>query len=185
MLTAPDYPFATAVPADTSNYRTASRRAYSVIIVHITDGRGDALPVAQMWQKPGHGSSAHFVIGQDGTMIQAVALKDVAWHSHDCNGVSVGVEHCARSPGEPPWPKDDPGLPLSEAQWEASAKLVAWLLTSAGLPCDRKHVLGHAEADAKTTHSDCPTGVAGGWDWDAYMARIAAQMEALAPRLDA
>src|SRR5271168_4489565 len=120
-----------------------------------------------MWQQPGHGSSAHFVIDQDGSILQCVNLSDSAYHAHARNIVSVGVEHCARSPGE--LSPDDPGLPVSNAQYASSAKLVAWLCNLGSFAPTRENIMGHAEADLKTTHADCPTGVAGGWDWDAFM----------------
>lgn len=164
------YPGATWVPADPSNYRRAGRPAFSRVIIHITDGRPAAMPVAQMWQVPKHGSSAHFVVGQDGTVLQCVALGDVAWHAHAQNGAGVGIEHCARTPRE--LSPLDPGLEPSDAQYAASAKLVAWLCDLVGLPRNRFNIQGHAEADPATTHLDCPLG--SGWDWDRYMALVLA-----------
>lgn len=166
----PLYPRATFIPADRTNISRADRTTFSKIIFHITDGRSRAMPVARMWQEPKHGSSAHFVIDQDGSVIQAVQLKDIAWHAHAQNKIAVGIEHCARSPKE--LEKADPGLPLSPSQYEASAKLTAWLCHIAGLTPSRQVIQGHAEADPKTTHRDCPTGVAGGLDWDKYMALV-------------
>lgn len=169
-----EYPLALWVPADPSNYRTVGRPSYSQIIIHCTDGHPPAQPVAEMWQEPGHGSSAHFVIGQDGTVIQCVRLADVAWHAHAANGASVGIEHCARTPRE--LGPQDTGLTPSTDQYNASAKLVAWLLRRAWLQPTRDVVLGHAEADPATTHKDCPTGC--GWDWDLYMALVQREYEA-------
>lgn len=174
-LLAPEYPGAILVAADNTNYRTASRPTFTLVVVHCTDGHGDPVATAQMWQTPRHGSSAHFVVGQDGTVVQAVALKDVAWHAHAANGVAVGVEHCARTPGE--LGPSDAGLPYSEAQLQASARLVAWLLNRAGLPCDRQHVMGHAEADPETSHTKCPTGP--GFDWGVYMGLVDAELTKL------
>ena len=178
MLHGSEYPAARMIAADSSNFRMASRESYSLVIVHITDGHADPVPVAQMWQTPHHGSSAHFVVGQSGDVIQAVSLRDVAWHAHARNGTSVGIEHCARSPRE--LNAADAGLPLTDAQLQSSAALVAWLLQRAGLPCDRQHVMGHAEADAETSHADCPEGVAGGWPWERYMALVRSFMDGAA-----
>jgi N-acetyl-anhydromuramyl-L-alanine amidase AmpD len=174
----PDYPGALWVPADPTNYRAAGRpigAEYDLIVIHCTDGRSRAQPVAEMWQEKNRGSSAHFVIGQDGTVIQCVALTSIAWHAHDANGRSVGIEHCARTPGE--LGHDDPGLPPSEALYAASARLVAWLLRRVGLDGVgnlRTVVRGHAEADPKTTHTECPLGC--GWDWDSYAERLRAEL---------
>lgn len=163
------YPGALWRPAHPTNYRPADRLGFSRIVIHCTDGRGKAAPVAEMWQQPNHGSSAHFVIGQDGTVIQAVSLADVAYHAHQANRHSVGIEHCARTPGE--LGKDDPGLPPSAAQYVASASLVAWLCGAFRLKADRVTIQGHAEVDTSTTHTKCPTGC--GWDWDYYMGLLA------------
>jgi N-acetyl-anhydromuramyl-L-alanine amidase AmpD len=177
------YPKATRVLADASNFRTCwpKRATIAQVICHVTDGQERAEPVAEMWQQFKHFSSAHFVIGQDGLVIQAVDLGDVAWHAHDANALSVGIEHCARTPGERG--KADPGLALSEPQLQASAVLVAWLCRMAGLPIDRAHILGHAEADPKTTHTGCPTSVLGGWPWDDYISRVEQAARALASEL--
>jgi len=163
-----DYPPALWVPADPSNYHAGPRPAYSLIVIHCSDGRAMAEPVARMWQVPRHGSSAHFVIGQDATVIQCVRLADTAWHAHSVNGASVGIEHCARTPGE--LGPTDSGLPPSPQQYTASARLVAWLCRRGGLQPSRDVIKGHAEADAKTTHTRCPDGC--GWDWDRYMALV-------------
>ena len=165
--------------ADRSNYgaRPVIFRGYDEIVIHCTDGHEKAQPVAEMWQEPHHGSSAHLVIGQDGEVIQCVPLAFAAYHAHAANAHSVGIEHCARTPGE--LYKSDPGLPPSDALYAASAKVVAYLLVAAGLPVDRAHVKGHAEADPNTTHTRCPDGC--GWDWDKYMVLVQAEFDKLVP----
>lgn len=168
------YPAAEWVPANQSNYRTAGRVAYARVIVHATDGHADPHGTAEMWQQPNHGSSAHFVIGQDGTVLQTVSLADIAWHAHEANALGVGLEHCCRSPGE--LGPNDAGMPPTEVQLAASARLTAWLLTNMGLHPSRQVIVGHAECDPKTTHADCPTGA--GIDLDAYAERVIAIMGA-------
>lgn len=170
-MTTAEYPAARLVPASPTNWRTRIRPV-DLIIVHTTDGHALAGPVAEMWRDPHHGSSAHYVIGQNADVIQAVPLNGVAYHAHDANGHSIGIEHCARQPGEPAFGAADPGLALSEVQLLASAKLVAWLCARFALPIDRVHIMGHAAADPKSTHRDCPDGVRGGWPWDRYLALV-------------
>ena len=179
-MTAAEYAPAELVPAHPSNYRITHRQPSDVahIIIHITDGRGRARAVAEMWQEPRHRSSAHFVIGQDGSVLQAVSVRDVAHHAHAANRSSVGIEHCARQPSEPAFGKGDPGLPVSNAQYAASARLVAWLCLTCALSPDRSIIVGHCEVDPFTTHTDCPNSI---WDWDRYMALVAAEYAALAP----
>ena len=150
---------------------------YDEVVIHCTDGREHALPVAQMWQEPHHGSSAHIVIGQDAEAIQCVPLREMAYHAHSASSHSIGIEHCARTPGE--LGKGDPGLKPTEAQYRKSAQIVAWLLTAAGLvPELHKTIKGHAEADPTTTHTRCPNGC--GWDWNTYMMMVNEEFAKLA-----
>jgi N-acetyl-anhydromuramyl-L-alanine amidase AmpD len=176
-MTAAEYPGAKWVPADSSNYRKAGRAHPSMIVIHCTDGREHAEPVAAMWQQPRHGSSAHFVIGQDGTVIQSVPIGDVAWHAHEANAYSIGIEHSCRTPRE--LGPSDPGLPPSPALYGASAQLVAWLCAHYGIQPSRVAILGHAEADHTTSHRLCPTGP--GWDWSTYMQLVSAAYVQLVP----
>lgn len=172
--TVAEVPMATPVWAHPTNFRVANRVTYNRVVVHVTDGHGNALPVAQMWQEPDHKSSAHLVVGQAGETYQCVRLKDVAWHAHTANWDSIGVEHCARTPGE--LSKTDPGLPPSPSLYAASAKLVAYLLKAAGLKAVRGvTVVGHAECDPDTTHEDCPNGA---FDWGAYWPLLEKEMAA-------
>jgi N-acetyl-anhydromuramyl-L-alanine amidase AmpD len=166
-----DYPLATWIPADPSNFRVATRARVSLIVIHCTDGHADPRGTAEMFstpkaqRKPPVASSAHFVVGQDGSVIQCVAIKDVAYHAHAANDYSIGIEHSARTPGE--WGVSDPGLPPSAELYDASAELVAWLCTRLGIQPTRVAIVGHNEADRSTTHQKCPTGC--GWNWRGYM----------------
>lgn len=167
-----DYASAIWTPADPTNYRRGRAvKAPTLIVIHCTDGHPQAEGVAEMWQQPRHLSSAHFVVGQDGAVIQAVRIADTAWHAHGANACSVGIEHCARTPGE--WSATDPGLTPSDALYGASAKLVAWLCVTLGLRAGRAAIVGHAEADSTTSHRRCPNGC--GWDWTHYMDLVTAE----------
>ena len=168
----PECPFAQElVPAHHSNFLThMGERAVSLIVIHITDGHPVARPVAEMWQQPNHGSSAHFVVGQDGSIVQGVLCSDIAWHAHHVNASSIGIEHCARTPHE--LGPNDPGLRPSMELYRASARLVGWLCDEYHLPRDRNHIVGHAEVDHVTTHVDCPDGAP--WDWITYMQLVRA-----------
>lgn len=178
-----EVPNAIMIPAHPRNYSDEERTTYDLIVIHCTDGRELAANVAHMWTRGDlkKRSSAHFVVGQAGELVQCVRLRHVAFHAHEANERSIGIEHCARTPGEferPPvnW-RHDPGLPPSEALYATSARLTAWLLMAAGLPVDRAHVRGHAEVDSVTSHRKCPTGC--GWDWERYMGLVQGAHDAL------
>jgi N-acetyl-anhydromuramyl-L-alanine amidase AmpD len=167
-----EYPGALWMPAHPTNYYAAGRSSYRHVVIHCTDGHGIAKATAAMWQMPHHGSSAHFVVGQLGEVVQSVGVEAAAYHAHSANRSSVGIEHCCRTPGE--LGPSDPGLRPSPVLLAASAKLVAWLCQRGGLPITREVIRGHAEIDPMTTHSGCPTSA--GIDLDAIvaLARVAA-----------
>jgi N-acetyl-anhydromuramyl-L-alanine amidase AmpD len=170
---APEYPQASRFePAASSNFHTVSgTRTINRIVIHITDGQPKLSGTVSWFKNPTAKVSAHYVVGQDGEVVQMVRHNDVAWHASSANGDSIGIEHVARSPHE--WDKKlghaDPGMMPTDQQYCASAALVNWLCNQFNLPMDRTHVLGHSEADPQTTHTDCPNAV---WDWDYYMGQV-------------
>jgi N-acetyl-anhydromuramyl-L-alanine amidase AmpD len=160
-LTASEYPSASRFePANAANYRRfAGTRAINRVVIHITDG-GSNINGTIAWFKDARAkASAHYVIGQDGEVVQMVMNNDVAWHAASANGDTVGIEHVANTRGLTP----------TKAEYCASASLVNWLCARYGIPIDRTHVLGHAEADPHTSHTACPNAV---WDWDQYMGLV-------------
>lgn len=185
---APEVPNAIVVAAHPSNYRARPSglvTPYSLGVQHITSGHADPIATARMWQCPAgskgnpRGASATFVIGPAATIVQCVPLRFAAQHAHhEANGISYGVEHSAREPGE--FSATDPGMPLTPEQLKASAWLNAYLMKAAGItPARHLNIKGHAEADPTTTHTKCPDGVAGGWPWDDYMAMMMTEWNAL------
>ncbi len=162
----PEYPLAAAF-IQARGFHFDPGRHVRQIVLHATDGHGSADRTAAYFASgaEGRNASAHFVIGQDATVIQCVKLADVAYHAHTANSSSIGIEHCARTPGE--FGHDDPGMPPTTVQLQASAKLIAWLCARLEIPCDRAHVRGHREADPDTTHTGCPTSA--GIDLDALV----------------
>ena len=122
-------------------------RTIDQVVIHITDG-GARIDGTVAWfkapRKPDGSElkvSAHYVVGQDGEIVQMVAERDVAYHANSANGRSIGIEHCARSVGA--LGASDKGLKPTQAQYEASAALVRDICTRLGIPIDRVHVLGH------------------------------------------
>jgi N-acetyl-anhydromuramyl-L-alanine amidase AmpD/V8-like Glu-specific endopeptidase len=154
----PEYPQAARFePAASSNYRKSGKnRTINRIVIHITDGGRNINGTISWFKNPAAKVSAHYVIGQDGEVVQMVRHNDVAWHASRANGDSIGIEHVANTRGLVP----------TADQYAASATLVSWLCDQYGIAKDRDHILGHAEADPKTTHKGCPNAV---WDWDQYM----------------
>jgi N-acetyl-anhydromuramyl-L-alanine amidase AmpD len=160
-LEASEYPQASRfVPAATGNYRhSPSPRPITRVVIHITDGGRSINGPISWFQNPAARVSAHYIVGQDGEVVQMVRHNDVAWHASRANGDSIGIEHVANSRGL--MPTDD--------EYSSSANLVRWLCAQFAIPQDRSHILGHNEADPTTKHSGCPTAA---WDWDRYMSVV-------------
>ena len=161
-ITQAEYPQATRYePADPGNYRARSgQRTINRVVIHITDGGSNINGTISWFKNPAARVSAHYVVGQNGEVVQMVAHNDVAWHAGPANGDSIGIEHVA-SRGRNILPTD--------AEYCASAQLVHWLCQQFNIPMDRAHVLGHSEADPRTTHTGCPNSV---WDWNRYMPMV-------------
>jgi putative chitinase len=86
-------------------------------------------------------TSAHYIVGQDGRLVQMVDDSDAAWHagSRDMNRRSIGIEHCAA-----------PGDRIQPSQEDTSIKLIRWLVSEYSIP--QANIIPH---DA--VHStDCP-----------------------------
>lgn len=167
MAAGTDYPEASRfLAARAGHYRVPSApRRIERVVIHITDG--PTMESTTSWFRSSKNTaktSAHYVVGQDGDIVQMVRDANVAHHAGAANGNSIGIEHVAISPAAARKQKRATLYP-SDAEYCASAALVAWLCDTYNIPVDRAHILGHSEA-AKTTHADCPNSV---WDWDHFM----------------
>src|SRR5918995_2808333 len=128
-----------------SDNHTSSARAISSvdrIVIHVTEGSFWG-SVRWLRNRRSHGSS-HYVVSRGGHVVQLVSTSDVAWHAGNrwVNRHSIGIEHegyTARGG-------------FTQAQYEASAKLVAYLAARAGMPVDRRHVIGHNEVPSPNGH---------------------------------
>jgi N-acetyl-anhydromuramyl-L-alanine amidase AmpD len=152
-----------------SGNKTSSARTISSvdrIVIHVTEGSFWG-SVRWLRNRRSHGSS-HYVISRGGDVVQLVSTSDVAWHAGNrwVNRHSIGIEHegFTRRGG------------FTTAQYEASARLVAYLAARAGVPIDRRHVIGHAEVPDPDG-----TGIGGShhhtdpgrkWDWGRYMTLV-------------
>lgn len=180
------YPLARWSPSPSFSHGRA--HPPTLVVIHITDGGPNYLHTVESFQKPENQKSAHFVIGRNGEIAQLVDLNDRAWHDSGRNGQSIGIEHSARTPGEfdRKWAglsehtrkallpdgvgfdsPTDPGMPLTEPQLVASARLVAWLLQSYHLPITA--VVPHC-SNNESSHKDCGLDIEDGgiWPWARY-----------------
>ena len=152
-------------PNMTQSNRTA--RTIDAIVIHSTEGR--FVGSVRYLERARTRGSAHFVVSRLGQVVQLVPVTDVAWHSGNgwWNLHAIGIEHEG-------WVNRNG---FTDAEYRASAQLVAYLAHRWGIPLDRRHIIGHNEVP----NPDWPGhfgGVDGHTDpgpyfrWGKYMALV-------------
>lgn len=156
-------------PANSANYTPASRPIsgqIDKIIIHMTQGSWSS--ALNWFQDPAAQASAHYTIRSwDGFLGQSVYEKDIAWHAGNWyyNQTSIGIEH-EGFVSNPAW--------FTEALYDSSAWLSAYLCNKYGIPVDRDHIISHSEIPDPFDPGQY--GGAGNhtdpgfyWDWYKYM----------------
>jgi uncharacterized repeat protein (TIGR02543 family) len=114
-----DYPGASWQPAAAPNYEVANRSSSDVrwIVIHTTEGT--TATAVQRFQNPAELVSAHYIISRDGSIIQLVKNKDIAFAAgnYAYNQKCINIEHERYGTSN-----------CTEVQLAASANLVKWLL---------------------------------------------------------
>ena len=147
------------------NFTKAHRSPESLdrIVIHVTEG---AFWGSVRWLKsPRAHASSHYVVARSGRIIQLVHLSDIAWHAGHwgTNEQSVGIEHEGFTYGPDGF---------TDAQYQASARLAAWIARRALMPIDRKHLIGHADVpDGRGGRggSSHHTDPGPHWNWARYL----------------
>jgi N-acetyl-anhydromuramyl-L-alanine amidase AmpD len=171
----PDYPAASRFAASPAFTAGRSGHAIDRIVIHITDAPTTSSTV-NTFTAPGAQASAHYLVGQDGEVVQFVAEANTAWHARGANSRGIGIEHVAIKQGGVDYPRPNGKmqhfdyLPPSDTQYCESAALVTYLCDKYKLTPDRTTIVGHREADPHTGHTSCPDGA---WNWDHFMDLVA------------
>jgi hypothetical protein len=169
------------LPASPSNYSHDPRPASAVrlIVVHVTEATFAS--TLSWFQNPHAHVSANYVVSREGAITQMVRNWQVAWHSGNpwVNRHSIGVE--------------DEGLTevsgtFTDAEYRASAELVAGLMRHYLLPIDRRHLIGHNQVPdpfhpglfGGASHHTDPGPY---WDWRRYRGYVRAFARGLTPPL--
>lgn len=112
---------------ETTTHRSSrDRTAIDHIVVHYTTSRNIEGSISHF--KTGTPrTSAHYIVGQDGTLVQMVPDEDRAWHAGNSamNARSIGIEHVAA-----------PGDAITDPQARASFALIRWLMENYRIPID-------------------------------------------------
>lgn len=123
-----DSPLATLnVPAHTSNYTRGRSERITKITVHHMAGVLSAKRCGELFQNPKRCGSAHYGIGNDGTIAQYVSEADTAWTdgnwNSNCRSVTIETSNSERG-GD--WK-------VSDAALDSLIKLVADIAKRKGL----------------------------------------------------
>jgi len=152
-------------PNETRTNRTA--RTINDIVIHDTEGA--FLGSVRHLENARVDGSAHFVVSRTGQIVQLVPVTDVAWHSGNAywNLHSIGIEHVGFVSHNI----------YTDAEYRASAELVAYLAHRWSIPIDRKHIIGHDEVPDPNHPGeyggvDHHTDPGPYWDWTYYMKLI-------------
>lgn len=114
----------------------------SSIVMHYTTSRNIQGTIS-WFLNPASKVSSHYIIAQDGKIVQMVKDSEKAWHCAGFNASSIGIEHSAA-----------PGDSLTQAQSDSSARLVSWLAREYGVREDR--IYGHRWNPDNPGGTDCP-----------------------------
>jgi len=150
-----------------SPFYTAGRNGYTPrwLILHGTAGGSSAQNIAAWFQNPSAQVSAHYVVGQDGAIIQTVSEDDWAW----ANGVlSAGHDGWWSDAVNPNWttisiehvkPDTQNASAITAAQQAASFKLIKDICSRWNIPMRAADanggITGHYSIDP-VNRSDCP-----------------------------
>lgn len=120
------------------NYRLAERTARDVHWIVLHDTETDYKTTLKTFKDAESGTSAHYVVREDGHVTQMVRGRDIALHAgnwtHNIGSIGIEIVGYAEKPSK-----------FTKAQYRAVAKLVRFLAQRYDLPLDRRHVVSHTE----------------------------------------
>lgn len=104
--------------------------------------------------------SAHYIIGQDGELVQMVGDEHAAWHATTMNPRSIGIEHCAKA-----------GDKITPAQERTSALLIRWLVETYDIP--RENIIPHNHVKPTSCPGDLFAAYGGKAGADKHVQQVA------------
>ncbi|MFN2628888.1 MAG: N-acetylmuramoyl-L-alanine amidase [Gaiellaceae bacterium] len=166
-------------PANPRNFAHAHRpaSAISLVVVHVVEGSyGGAI---SWFRNPRARASANYVVSRGGEVMQMVPEWDVAWHAGNgwVNAHSLGIEHEGYT--------SVPAI-FTDAEYRASARLVAAIVQRFHIPVDRRHLIGHNQVPDPFHrgrlggwghHTDPGTT----WNWARYLAYVRSYVQGVEP----
>lgn len=166
--TGSDRPNSCTVDYSTTDIVTTQPCKVDQVVIHDTEG--DLASALSVFQCPGTNSttcgqsSVQYIIDTDGKVYQVVREHDIAYHDGNfwSNMHSIGIEHVGFDATGYKW--------YNTTQYQASAKLTAYLLKKYNIPLDHSHIISHGTVPASTLAAG-PNHVDPGpyWLWDYYL----------------
>ena len=131
-----------------ANYTNANREHSHYIdrlVVHVVQGTVSS--AINTFQNPASRVSAHYIVGDEGRVVQCVRHADIAYHAGNWfyNKHSIGIEHGGWADKRATW---------TDAKIRASARLAAYCCRRHKIKVDRRHIIGHNEVPG--TDHYCP-----------------------------
>lgn len=154
------------VLAPSPNFKSAQRGKGDIkgVVLHSTEGWSGGISTLV---DPSRGASAHYGVERDGTIIQMVNEKDIAWHAGStANNWTIGIEVAGFTKRPDDFSK--PGMiqvgetfqediGFSKVQIQSLARLVAEITARYDIPVDKYHIFGHAHTgDCRGTSAALP-----------------------------
>lgn len=138
----------------TCNFSSGRNHSIDTYVNHWI-GTGTAAGAVSWFQNCSADASAHFIVANNGTIYQSVAVANTAWHCGASgypynNGRSIGVEHEATVA--------NPGLWNSTAMLQASAQMSCYFCSQYGIATNQNNtspgICGHQNMPG--TNTSCP-----------------------------
>lgn len=139
--------------------------AITHVVIH--DIEGSATSAINSFQNPNSVAAAHYIVDKTGTIYQIIQEKDVAFQAGNLwyNMHSVGIEHEG---------VDATGFnDYNSVEYQASAKLTAYLLQKYNIPADHDHIVSHGTIPGPNL-ANTPNNVDPGpyWLWSYYLGLV-------------
>lgn len=151
------------------------------IVLHVTDGTSIE-GALDWWARPEINASTHYLVGQDGRIVQAVREENTAWGNGlvqrpdttnplIASWVSTGVNPNRRTISIERVGR--PGATIPAIQWEQLTALIANIAARyRRIQVDRLHIIGHCQIDG-VDRAACPSLT------DSQWSRLLADVRAL------
>jgi N-acetyl-anhydromuramyl-L-alanine amidase AmpD len=109
--------------------------------------QGTVSSAINTFQNPDSRVSAHYIVGDEGRVVQCVRHEDIAYHAGNWsyNKHSIGIEHGGDVDKPPSW---------TRKKIRASARLAAYCCRRHKIPADPQHIIKHKNVPG--TDHYCP-----------------------------